>query len=110
MTDPIIAGTVERAVLLRSGGEEDVQDEVLATYYSLAGDKKFAICRGGLVVEGRYIANAEISGVTFRRNVKTDFAARGLVVHLANGELVELPAEGDRGPLSRRLTHTGLPA
>ena len=43
MADPIIARTIESAVLLRSGGEEDVDDEVLATYYSLAGDKKFAI-------------------------------------------------------------------
>jgi hypothetical protein len=97
MTDPIIAGTVEKAVLLCSGGVEDVGDEVLATYYGLAGEKKFAICRDGLVVDGRYIANADIERLDFDCRVKTDFAARRLLIRLIGGEVVELPVEGDRG-------------
>jgi hypothetical protein len=97
MTDPIIARTIESAVLLRSGGEEDVDDEVLATYYSLAGEKKFAICRHGLVVKGRYIANADIDRLRFDRQVKTHFAARRLLFHLIGGEAVELPVQGERG-------------
>jgi hypothetical protein len=97
MTDPIIARTIKSAALLRSGGEEDVEDEVLATYYSLAGAKRFAICRRGLVVEGRYIANADIERLAFDHQVNTHFAARRLLIHLIGGEVVELPVEGDRG-------------
>jgi hypothetical protein len=97
VTDPIIARTVEDAVLLRSGGEENVEDEVLATYYSLAGDKKFAICRRGLVVAGRYIANIDIDRLRLDRQVKTHFASRRLLIHLIGGEVVELPVEGDCG-------------
>lgn len=99
MTDPIIARTVDSAVLLQSGGEEEVEDEVLATYYGLAGDKKFAICRNGLVVEGRYIANAEIDRLRFDERVKTDFASRRLLIHLIGGAVVALPVEGEQGQL-----------
>ena len=70
---------------------------MLATYYSLAGEKKFAICRNGLIVEGRYIANADIERLAFDCRVKTDFAARRLLIHLIGGEIVELPIEGERG-------------
>jgi hypothetical protein len=97
MTDPIIAKTLASAVLLRRGGEEDVEDEVLATYYSLAGEKKFAICRRGVVVQGRYIANADVDRVAFDYQVKTDLAARRLLIHLGGGEVVEIPIEGARG-------------
>jgi hypothetical protein len=96
MTDPIIARTVGSAALLRSGGEENVDDEVLATYYSLAGEKTFAICRHGLVVAGRYIANADVERVRFGLLAERPFFARHLLIHLVGGQIIELPVEGSR--------------
>jgi hypothetical protein len=97
MADPIIARTIRRTAQLRRGGEGTGAHEVLATYCGLAGEERFAICRDGLLVAGRYVANLEIQRIRLPDQVKTDLAARKLVLVLDGGELVELPVEGARG-------------
>ena len=119
--DPVVRRLFRYESGLRRGGTSD-RHEVLATYTTRDGDRPFAFCRDGLLIdpEGRprFIAYADIEETSYG-----DFALlmqakatirRGeelsetLPIRLVGGEVIELPLEQRGDGMSERWTIAGL--
>ncbi len=117
--DPMLARLLRYPSGLRAGGFNP-EHEVLATYYTRSGDRPFAICREGVLVDQgnhpRFVRYAEIedAGYYSREMVSRAKAAMAagvsepLSIRLRSGERIDLPVEVRDDGMPDLLTIAGF--
>jgi len=114
--DPVVAKMFRYPSGLRRGGVS-AGHEVLATYHMATGERPFAICRDGILVEpetaARFIRFVDIDDTGYyaaeKLNQSKEQSRRGdmlpetLSLRLCDGEILELPLDRRDDGMSERL-------
>jgi hypothetical protein len=116
-TDPVVARLLRTPSGLRADGYTSVDYEVLATYLHDGGERPFAFCRDGLIIEpdgsARYLAFHEIESASLHdhgllKREKGGAMLTSLPLALKGGETLTLPLNARADGMSERLTIAGL--
>ena len=102
--DPVVARLFRNRTGLKPGGSSE-QHEVLATYHRRSGERPFAICREGLLLEpegaARFVPFAEIEDGGYynlemlwrAKRATCKGGAEPLSIRLYGGEVIDLPLD-----------------